>query len=121
MKYSKQRQKILEIINNSYDHPTAYMVYENVKKEIPDISLGTVYRNLNSLVENNIIKKISLETDRFDKNTDHCHLCCIKCNKIIDIELLTIDKMIMDNYNFKVLNNDVVLKGICYECMERKN
>ena len=121
MKYSKQRQKILEIINNSCNHPTAYMIYEEVKKEIADISLGTVYRNLNSLVENNIIKKISLETDRFDKNTDHCHLCCIKCNKIIDIGLLNIDKMIMDNYNFKVLNNDVVLKGICYECMERKN
>ena len=121
MKYSKQRQKILEIINNSYDHPTAYMVYEQVKKEIPDISLGTVYRNLNSLVEKKLIKKIPLTIDRYDKNTDHCHLCCIKCNKIIDIELLTIDKMIMDNYNFKVLNNDVVLKGICYECMERKN
>ena len=118
MKYSKQRQKILEIINNSYDHPTAYMVYEKVKNEI---SLGTVYRNLNNLVDNNLIKKISLSTDRYDKNTDHCHLCCVKCNKIIDIGLLNIDKYILDNYNFKVLSSDVVLMGICNECIGRKD
>ena len=121
MRYSKQRQKILEIVNNSYDHPTAYMVYENVKKEIPDISLGTVYRNLNSLVDNKLIKKIPLTIDRYDKNTDHCHLCCLKCDKIIDIGLLNIDKYILDNYNFKVLSSDVVLMGICNDCMERMN
>ena len=121
MKYSKQRQKILEIINNSYDHPTAYMIYEKVKNDIPDISLGTVYRNLNSLVENKLIKRIPLSIDRYDKNTNHCHLCCIKCDNIIDIDLLDIDKVILAKYNFEVLNSDVVLVGICNECKERKN
>lgn len=121
MRYSKQRQKILEIVNSSYNHPTAYMVYEEVKKEIPNISLGTVYRNLNSLVENNLIKKITLEVEHFDKNTKHCHLCCMKCKKIFDINLLDIDKYVLDNYKLKVLSSEVVLKGICNDCMERMN
>ena len=69
MKYSKQREQILNIINNSYDHPTAYMVYEEVRKDIPNISLGTVYRNLNSLCINKQIRRLAIpnDNDRFDK------------------------------------------------------
>ena len=76
MKYSKQREQILSIISNSYDHPTAYMVYEQVKKDIPNISLGTVYRNLNSLCENKQIRRLAIpnDNDRFDKVDSHCHL-----------------------------------------------
>ena len=101
--------------------PACIQYIDEKKKEIPDISLGTVYRNLNSLVENKLIKKIPLTIDRYDKNTDHCHLCCMKCEKIIDTGLLNIDKYILNNYNFKVLSSDVVLMGICNDCMERMN
>ena len=112
-------EKSLDLLDSLIFNPKV------TNKAFDEIDFNTVYEeykaDLNSLVENNMIKKIQLETDRYDKNTDHCHLCCIKCNKIIDIGLLNIDSMIMDNYNFKVLNSDVVLKGICSECMERKD
>lgn len=51
MKYSRQRESILNALNEKLDHPTAEMVYNCVKQEQPNISLGTVYRNLNQLVE----------------------------------------------------------------------
>ena len=85
--------KLLEIINNSYSHPNAYDVYLECKKEIPNISLGTVYRNLNTLLETNSIQKIKStdNIDRYDKIDDfhahfsilyncYClmkHLCCL--------------------------------------------
>ena len=57
MNHSKQRDIILEVVSNSCEHPSADMVYQEVKKQIPNISLGTVYRNLNLLVELKKIRK----------------------------------------------------------------
>lgn len=56
MKYSRQRESILNSLNEKLDHPTAEMVYNCVKKEQPNISLGTVYRNLNQLVEQGVLR-----------------------------------------------------------------
>ena len=69
MRNTKQRDLILQIINNSYNHPCAYDIYLDCKKEIPNISLGTVYRNLNTLLESNSIQKIKStdNIDRYDK------------------------------------------------------
>ena len=125
MKYSKQREQILEIVNSSYCHPDAYMVYKQVKETIPDISLGTVYRNLKFLCDNNLIRKLSIsnENDRFDHIDSHCHLYCIRCHNIIDISddlLQTFDKIILENSNFQILSDDLVFNGICHECSERK-
>ncbi len=125
MKYSKQREQILKIIDNSFDHPTAYMVYEQVRKEIPNISLGTVYRNLNSLCENKLIRRvaISMGNDCFDKIDSHCHLYCIKCHNVIDLSndlLYQFGETIKNDLNFEVLSNDLVFSGICYGCKEGK-
>ena len=125
MKYSKQREQILNIVNNSFEHPTAYMVYEQVKKEIPNISLGTVYRNLNSLCENKLIRKLYISTgnDRFDKLDSHFHLQCVNCHTVIDLNddlLNKFDKTIKDNFDFEVLSNDLVFSGICHDCKEGK-
>ena len=125
MKYSKQRERILNLVNNSFSHPTAYMVYEQVKKEIPNISLGTVYRNLNSLCENRLIRKLAIpnDNDRFDKLDSHCHLYCTMCHTVIDLNndlLDKFDKIIKDNLKFDVLSNDLVFLGICHDCKEGK-
>ena len=88
MRYSIQRQLILDYVLNSCEHPTAEMIYRDLKKEIPNLSLGTVYRNLNLLVERNLIKKIVVpnNVDRFDKTLiDHDHMNCIKCGRMLDI------------------------------------
>ncbi len=117
MRQTKQNILILDIINNSYNHPTAYDIYLICKNEMPNISLGTVYRNLNNLVESSKILRIKMPNniDRYDKiYNKHAHFICIKCNKVIDI----FDKF---NIDYKSLNEDVLdyeinFKGICSKC-----
>lgn len=76
LKYSRQRESIKEYLSSTYEHPTADTVYLNVKQEFPNISLGTVYRNLNLLAEIGEAIKISTPNggDRFDGRTiPHYH------------------------------------------------
>ena len=87
MRNSKQRDLILNIINASYCHPTAEAIYEKARSEIPNISLGTVYRNLDLLYSLGSIRRINLEnsTYRYDRAWDnHAHLVCSKCGDIIE-------------------------------------
>ena len=85
LKYSRQREAIKEYLHNTKEHPTADKVYVNIRKEYPNISLGTVYRNLNLLVEHGEILKLSCTdgSDRFDGNpVPHYHFVCNKCEKL---------------------------------------
>lgn len=127
MKYSKQRETILQIVKNSDKHPTAEMVYEEAKKNIPNISLGTVYRNLNNLYEYGYIKHITVpnDSDRFDKTLlDHHHLYCLGCNKVFDIptnSLKLLDEIVSNNTGFKVITHNLVFEGYCHECERKEN
>ena len=88
MRDTKQRSLILEIVNNSYEHLSAEKIYDIAKKEMPNISLGTVYRNLNLLFENGNIRKIKSDDniDHYDNlKNEHNHFICCKCNKIYDV------------------------------------
>lgn len=120
MRNTRQKKLIFNIINKSCNHPTAYDIYLECKKEISNISLGTIYRNLNTLVETNMIQKIKSTNniDRYDKMINHSHFICIKCNKIIDIN----EKVDYDEYvgNNKVLNCKVTLEGLCESCLEKE-
>ena len=122
MKFSKQREIILNEVMNSHIHPTADSIYTSLKKTNPGLSLGTVYRNLSQLTENGFISKLSIpnQSDRYDKNTKpHAHLICKKCNNIYDIESETICKFIDDlsiEQHLCVTNYDIVLQGICKNC-----
>lgn len=120
MRNSKQRDLIFDIINNSYNHPTAYDIYEIARKEIDNISLGTVYRNINLLEEQGKVKRIKMNDniDRFDKAfSNHSHFICIKCSKIIDI-----DKEFLKEYSYlcgnKIIKTEVSFKGICEDCLK---
>lgn len=120
MRNTKQRKIVLDVVNNSYLHPTAEEVYMECKKIIPNISLGTVYRNLNLLVElNQIIRlKFQNDVDRFDKNLKHSHFHCIKCRKIEDIfKSIDISDLIGDN---KIIDCKVILEGICLNCLKEE-
>lgn len=89
LKYSRQRESIKEFLRTRTDHPTADVVYENMKLIYPNISLGTVYRNLSLLADLGEIKKLSsfAGADHFDGRTErHCHFMCIRCERIIDLE-----------------------------------
>ena len=89
LKYSRQRESIKEFLRNRTDHPTADVVYENMKLIYPNISLGTVYRNLSLLADLGEIKKLSsfAGADHFDGRTErHCHFMCTRSERIMDLE-----------------------------------
>ncbi len=127
MKYSRQREVILEEVKSRYDHPTADMIYKAVLEKIPNISLGTVYRNLNQLVEHGLIRKILIpdDSDRFDYClSNHQHLYCTDCKNVFDIEsdvLKGIDAVIEKETNYTILSHEMVFTGFCERCNRKKD
>ncbi len=85
LKYSRQREAVKEFLASRIDHPTADTVYTNLREKFPNISLGTVYRNLSLLADMGEIIKITTGdgADRFDgRITPHNHFICRKCHKV---------------------------------------
>lgn len=90
MNYSRQRESILNYLRSTASHPTAETVYQNILAENPNISLGTVYRNLTLLTETGEIRKISTFAGphRYDGNTaPHYHFICVECGAVLDLDL----------------------------------
>lgn len=90
LKYSRQRESIKHFLAETKEHPTADTVYLHVKKQFPNISLGTVYRNLNLLTDLGEVVKISTPNggDRFDGHPEpHNHFLCTKCGRLLDLDL----------------------------------
>ena len=88
MRYSKQREMVLNILKDRKDHPTADMIYSSAREIKPDISLGTVYRNLKFLADEGSIITLETEDKRLHYDGDisrHSHFICEKCGKIIDL------------------------------------
>ena len=127
MRYSKQKKEILKVVLDSYNHPDAKEIYRLVKKNIPNISLGTVYRNLNILVNEGLIRKIFIYNgnDRYDKMlTNHNHVICQKCGKLHDISFLLDESNINmfekeTGFNITICNFNI--NGICEECLKGRN
>ena len=117
-----QKTKIKEYLDSVYNHPTAEEVYKQVKKDIPSITLATVYRNLNILVDEGQAMKITLDKEaHFDGHVEsHVHLICDACENIEDLY----DEKIFDevsklldqktDFNFKEIDLQVV--GTCNKC-----
>jgi Fur family peroxide stress response transcriptional regulator len=122
MNYSKQRDIILETLKNNVVHPTAEYLYGILKEKNSGISLATLYRNLNQLSENGIIKKIDgLETSsHFDHNThEHYHFICDECKRVFDVPVEVAPNIVSkteETTGFDVKGYDVVLHGICKDC-----
>ena len=119
---SKQRDTILRAIINSKDHPRADRVYEQVRQEIPNISMGTVYRNLNSLARSGDIRQLDIAdgTSRFDGNIeDHYHFRCEQCGHIFDLDEpvdRSISETVARNTGFRVYRQRMELIGLCNAC-----
>lgn len=116
-----QKIKILEFLRSVKSHPSAEMVYEAVKKDIPTISLGTVYRNLNYLSDSGEILRLEINSEyRFDGHVDkHQHCYCSSCGKLVDVYNKKINDYAIKNIgeeNFKVDSVQVLFKGICSDC-----
>lgn len=124
MRYSKQRNLVYEIVLKSMDHPTAEVIYQRARYELPNISLGTVYRNLNELVKLNKIRKINIQdgSDRFDITLEpHMHFYCQYCKNVVDLDENSfndfIDKLETNN-NIKIVSRQISFTGICSKCQK---
>ena len=128
---TKQREIILNELCKVTTHPTADELYLMVRDKLPRVSLGTIYRNLEIMAEEGIIRKIETrgKLKRFDGNTDkHLHIRCEKCDKIEDIfldnysELETfLQKAMNKKKNFKFLDFELEIVGLCSDCQDGKN
>lgn len=122
MKYSRQRELVREIVMNNPIHPTADKVYSMLHGDNPNISLATIYRNLNQLTNEGIIAKITIPagSDRFDGElSEHYHMICNGCGEVFDspLEILdSIDKKVQDITGFQVKSHQLILYGTCEKC-----
>lgn len=126
MNKSAQRDVIYEVLKSTVSHPTADWVYDMAKEQIPNISKGTVYRNLNQLVENGMAIKVPgiFESDRFDANTErHCHLICVKCGDVIDFEgkKSKVNVKLGEINGAFVQNYSLTYYGLCPKCNNKDN
>lgn len=125
LKYSRQRESIKEFLMTRNDHPTADVVYENMKLIYPNISLGTVYRNLSLLTDIGEIKKLSSfgGADRFDGRTDqHCHFMCTECGRVMDLETEGMHQLLEkagENFKGKISYYNARFFGLCEECLKK--
>lgn len=122
MKYSRQREAIKDFLMTRKDHPTADVVYMNVRQEFPNISLGTVYRNLTLLSDLGDILKLNMGdgADHFDANTTpHYHFICTECGSVIDLDMKSIEQ-INDiagaDFNGKIDGHITYFYGKCGNC-----
>jgi len=119
---TKQRTKILEILQGTTSHPTANWIYDKAKNEFPNISMGTVYRNLGVLEEMGKIQKLSCGAtfDRYDANVKpHIHFVCKKCTRVSDIhdDLPTANlKECIASIDIQIDTYDLTCYGICKDC-----
>ena len=114
------------MLENNVVHPSAEYIYDILRKADSNISLATVYRNLNKMAEAGKVKKILGLEDRahFDHNTfEHYHFICEKCGKIYDIAKEVapdIIKKTQDKTGFTINSHDIVFHGICLECKKEE-
>lgn len=125
MRNTKQKDLVFSIIDNSYDHLTAKQVYEIAVNSITNISLGTVYRIVNSLASNHQIIRIPTKSgiDHFDRIPikRHSHFICDECYKIVDIFKVDYNFNKDEFAQYKINDVEITFTGICNECMKGRN
>lgn len=121
MRFSRQRQVVYQTLQQTDTHPDAQWVYNKVREVLPNISLGTVYRNLNELCCAGMVKRISASdnVERFDARTaSHAHFVCRCCGKIDDVFDSNVD---VGETRGTVESVEVMVYGVCSECMKGGN
>lgn len=120
---TKQRRLIYSIITNSKEHLSAEEIYESAKREMPNIAIGTIYRNLNLMVRDGEIRKVEIHNapDRFDKNiNNHDHLICDECGKLKDIVIKDFDKIIEEHSVDNITSYDLNIHYVCPQCSKKQ-
>ena len=117
VRFSRQRELIKKVVQSTNSHPTADWVYNQVKSSVPNISLGTVYRNLKQLTDEGFIRILyDGSIARYDWNLDsHDHLKCTVCGNLIDVRLSNdeLNRTVKKKYDFEVSDVEITLLGKC--------
>ncbi len=131
MKFSKQRLLIHNAVRDNRIHPTADDVYAILRPQNPNLSLGTVYRNLNNLARNGELLKITMPNggDRFDADvSNHYHFVCTDCNEVFDLEIPQISAAVdeavdeaVETLDFEVDSYQLVFNGRCKNCKKKSS
>ena len=125
LKYSRQRESIKACLMSRHDHPTADALYMSIHEEFPNISLGTVYRNLNLLVEMGEIRKLSCgdSADHFDGDiSPHYHFVCRSCGAVSDLPMeisSTLNDMASQHTKGHIENHTTYFYGTCDDCLRK--
>ena len=125
MNYSRQREIILETLQANVVHPTAEYLYAILKAKAPNISLATLYRNLNQLADNGVIKKIDglVAPSHYDHNThEHYHFICDECKRVFDVSSDVAPDIVRkaeEETGFIIKKHDIIFNGICRDCLEK--
>ena len=126
IRLTTQRQILLEELCKVNTHPTACELYEMVRKRLPRIGLGTVYRNLELMADSGMILKLELGgvQKRFDATTDpHYHIRCSVCGKLEDIDIDVQEKITehaAEQTSYEILGHNVEFTGECADCQKAK-
>ena len=129
LKYSRQRESIKKYLASTTEHPTADMVYLHIKEEFPNISLGTVYRNLNLLSDIGEAIKITTPDggDRFDGNVvPHNHFYCKGCRRVLDLKmdmtpLKELNASAQQTFDGLIESSSVLFFGKCQNCLKHSS
>lgn len=125
LKHSRQREMIKEFLMTRKDHPTADVVYMNVRQQNPNISLGTVYRNLTLLSDIGEIQKLRVGdgVDHFDADiSPHYHFVCSECGSVIDLDMDSIEninQVAADRFDGQIAGHVTYFYGTCGQCMKK--
>lgn len=124
IRLTTQRQIILEELAKVKTHPTASELYDMVRKRLPRIGLGTVYRNLELMAENGMIMKLEVggTQKRFDATTSrHYHIRCSQCGRVDDVDIPVYDDLARsasEATSYKVMGHHIEFSGICPDCQQ---
>ena len=122
LRLTKQRQIILESLRSVTSHPTADEVYEMIRKRMPNISLGTVYRNLEILSDKGVIQKLDVggSKKRFDGKVEtHSHLRCTECGRVDDVDFQadhSLEEKVAALTEYKIIKHSLQFIGVCPAC-----
>ena len=125
IRYSKKREAILETIRSTDIHPTADWVYQTLKPRYPDLSLGTVYRNLSWFKEEGLVRSVGTVNgqERFDGTVvPHAHFICKCCGRVLDLHKLPsdgeLDRAAEAEYGVEVDCHELIFRGTCQKCKQ---
>ena len=124
--FSRKRAAIYDVVCATKVHPTAEWVYEALKPDYPDLSLGTVYRNLKKFCESGKMRRVGVINgqEHFDADVSrHSHFVCSACGRVLDIFEPRVEEetvaALEERYSLLIQSEDILFNGICPDCQKK--